>query len=421
MIACKQMLRAYKYRIYPTEEQKILFAKTFGCCRFVYNWALETKKKLWEEKKDSIGVVDLTNKLKAELKAEKDWLKEVNSQSLQTAIRNCDRAFVNFFHNTGKYPNFKNKFTKQSFQNVQHCSVDFKEGTISIPKAKNVKCVFHRKFKGTIKTVTISKNPDNRYFVSILVDTGIKESELKIPDENTAIGIDTGIKTFAVCSNGQSFESPHFSEKEAGRLKHYQRQLKRKTKGSSSYNEVKLHIAKIHAKTANRRNDYLDKVAHRLTHENQVSVICVENLNIKGMKKNHHLAYSISDAGIGEFYRKLQYKCRENGINYVEIDRFAPSSKMCNVCGSIKPGLKLSEREWTCSVCQTHHDRDYNASMNIKNIGLRTLLAERKEVKPVDCPLVDDKKVRTFPKKQWQSETGKKTDFNSLEATKSSV
>ena len=415
------MLRAYRYRIYPSEEQKILFAKTFGCCRVVYNWALDVKKKLWEEDKQSIGVIALTNKMKAELKTEKEWLREVNSQSLQSAVRNCDTAFKNFFNKTGKYPKFKDKYARQAFTNPQHCTVDYKKKIISIPKAKDIKTVFHRTFKGEVRQITIVKEPDGRYYASILTENREKLPEIKESTEKGTIGIDTGIKSFAVLSTGKIYENVHIGKKEANKLKHCQRQLKRKTKGSRAYKEVRHHIAVLNSKIGHRRNDYLDKVTHEIVCKSQADTICVENLNVKGMLGNHHLAYSIADVALGEFYRKLKYKCQINGLNYVEIDRFAPSSKMCSNCGSIYQTLKLSEREWTCKTCHTHHDRDFNASVNIKNIGLKTLRSERAEVKPVDCPLVDDKKAKAFPKKQWQVETGKVQGQSVREASQSLV
>lgn len=317
------MLRAYKYRIYPTEEQKVLFAKTFGCVRVVYNWGLDIKSNLYKESKESIGIVALTNRMKSELKTEKEWLKEVNSQSLQMALRNLDSAFQNFFRKNGKYPNFKSKHDRQSFHNPQHCSVDFDKGVLNIPKAKNIKAVFHRKFKSDkIHDVTISKDKDGRYFASILVDTSGKPLPKRAVTKETAIGIDTGLKTFAVCSNGEEFAAAHFLKEEKRKLKLLGRKLSKKKKGSKAFNETKQRIAKVHSKVANKRLDYLHKITHGLTHENQVGTICVEDLNVKGMVRNKHLAYDISDAGIGMFYNLLAYKCDWYGINLVEIGRF---------------------------------------------------------------------------------------------------
>ena len=414
------MLRAYKYRIYPTDEQKVLFAKTFGCVRVVYNWALDLKSNLYKENEISISRFELQTRLRDGLKREKEWLKEVNSQSLQYSLLQLDAAFKNFFKKNGKYPNFKSKHDRQSFHNPQHCSVDFKKGVLNIPKAKNIKTVFHRKFKGDkIHDVTISKDKDGRYYASILVDTFDKPLPKKLVTKETAIGIDTGLKTFAVCSNGEEFAATHFLKEEKRKLKLLGRKLSKKQKGSKAFNDTKQKIAKIHSRVVHKRMDYLHKITHRLTHENQVGTICVENLNVKGMLRNKHLAYDISDAGIGIFYTLLAYKCEWYGVNLVEIGRFQPSSKMCSCCGYINKALTLSVRNWTCPECGANHDRDYNASVNIKKFGLETLRMERAEVKPVECPLVDDR--ASAPKKQRHREAGKAISKCNLEAPKSLV
>ena len=414
------MLRAYKYRIYPTPEQEVLFAKTFGCVRVVYNWGLDIKSNLYKEKKESIGIVALTNRMKSELKAEKEWLSEVNSQSLQMALRNLDTAYQNFFKKNGKYPNFKSKHDRQSFHNPQHCSVDFKRGVLNIPKAKNIKMVLHRTFKGDkIHDVTISKEKDGRYYASILVDTFEKPLPKRPVSKYTAIGIDTGLKTFAVCSNGMEFEAAHFLKTEKRKLKLLGRKLSKKQKGSKAFNETKKRIARVHSKVSRKRLDYLHKITHRLTHENQVGTICVEDLNVKGMVRNKHLAYDISDAGIGMFYTMLAYKCEWYGINLVEIGRFQPSSKRCSCCGYINKSLTLSVRNWICSECCANHDRDYNASVNIRDFGLETLRMERAEVKPVECPLVDDRAPAPKKQRHTRKETGKAISKCNLEAPKS--
>lgn len=414
------MLRAYKYRIYPTPEQEVLFAKTFGCVRVVYNWALDIKRNLYKENKESVSRFALQSRLRDELKQEKPWLKETNSQSLQYSLLQLDNAFKSFFKKNGKYPNFKSKHDRQSFHNPQHCSVDFKRGVLNIPKAKNIKMVLHRTFKGDkIHDVTISKEKDGRYYASILVDTFEKPLPKRPVSKDTAIGIDTGLKTFAVCSNGMEFEAAHFLKEEKRKLKLLGRKLSKKQKGSKAFNETRKRIARVHSKVSRKRLDYLHKITHRLTHENQVGTICVEDLNVKGMVRNKHLAYDISDAGIGMFYTMLAYKCEWYGINLVEIGRFQPSSKRCSCCGYTNKLLTLSVRNWICPECGANHDRDYNASVNIRDFGLETLRMERAEVKPVECPLVDDR--ASAPKKQRHArkETGKAISKCNLEAPKS--
>ena len=387
------MLRAYKYRVYPTEEQKVLLAKTFGCCRFVYNWALNLKIEVYKQEKKSIGNVELTNRMRSELKTEHEWLGEVNSQALQSALRNLDTAYKNFFRDTHAvgFPKFKSRKQKQSFQCPQHCSVDFGKGTISIPKAKDIPAVLHRRFKGTVKTVTVSMTPSGKYFASVLVDTTIQELPAAAIQGDTALGIDLGIKSLAVCSDGRTFDNPKNLQRSLDRLMLLQKRLSRKQKGPANRNKARIRVARLQEHIANSRKDSLHKITHALTHDSQVRTICMEDLNVKGMQRNHHLAQAVGDASFGIFLTLLEYKCRWYGVNLIKIDRFAPSSKTCSQCGYIYKGLKLSERSWTCPECGTHHDRDFNAACNIKEFGLKALPTERGKVKPVDCPLVDDR------------------------------
>ena len=387
------MLRAYKYRIYPTEEQKVLLAKTFGCCRFVYNWALNLKIEVYKQEKKSIGNVELTNRMRSELKTEHEWLGEVNSQALQSALRNLDTAYKNFFRDTHAvgFPKFKSRKQKQSFHCPQHCSVDFGKGTISIPKAKDIPAVLHRRFKGTVKTVTVSMIPSDKYFASVLVDTTIQELPAAVIQGDTALGIDLGIKSLAVCSDGRTFANPKNLQRSLDRLKLLQKWLSRKQKGSANRNKARIRVARLQEHIANSRKDSLHKITHALTHDSQVRTICMEDLNVKGMQRNHHLAQAVGDASFGMFLTLLEYKCSWYGVNLIKIDRFAPSSKTCGKCGHVYKGLNLSERSWTCPECGTHHDRDFNAACNIKEFGLKALPTERGKVKPVDCPLVDDR------------------------------
>ena len=387
------MLRAYKYRIYPTDEQKVLFAKTFGCCRFVYNWALNLKITAYKERKETLGNVYLTNLMKSELKVAHEWLSEVNSQSLQSSLRNLDTAYTNFFRNTKAvgFPRFKSRKDKQSFLCPQHCRMDFEKGTITIPKAKDIPAVLHRKFKGMVKTVTISMTPSGRYFASVLVDTSMQEMKPSEPMRDTTVGIDLGIKSLAVCSDGRTFANPKNLQRSLDRLKLLQKRLSRKQKGSSNRNKARICVARLQEHIANSRKDSLHKITHALTHDSQVRTICMEDLNVKGMQRNHHLAQAVGDASFGMFLTLLEYKCSWYGVNLIKIDRFAPSSKTCGKCGHVYKGLNLSERSWTCPECGTHHDRDFNAACNIKEFGLKALPTERGKVKPVDCPLVDDR------------------------------
>ena len=387
------MLRAYKYRIYPTEEQKVLFAKTFGCCRFVYNWALNLRIEAYKQGKKYVAYKEVQDRMVNELKKENQWLTEVNSQSLLNSIRNLDTAYKNFFRNTKAvgFPRFKSRKSKQSFQCPQHCNVDFVKGTITIPKAKDIPAVLHRRFKGVVKTVTVNMTPSGKYFASVLVDTSMQEMKPSEPMRDTTVGIDLGIKSLAVCSDGRTFGNPKNLRRSLDRLKLLQKRLSRKQKGSANRNKARIRVARLQEHIANSRKDSLHKITHALTHDNQVRTICMEDLNVKGMQRNHHLAQAVGDASFGMFLTMLEYKCSWYGVNLIKIDRFAPSSKTCGKCGYIYKGLKLSERSWTCPECGTHHDRDFNAACNIKEFGLKALPTERGEVKPVDCPLVDDR------------------------------
>ena len=308
-------------------------------------------------------------------------------------MRNLDTAYTNFFRNTKAvgFPRFKSRKDKQSFLCPQHCRVDFEKGTITIPKAKDIPAVLHRKFKGMVKTVTISMTPSGRYFASVLVDTSMQEMKPSEPMRDTTVGIDLGIKSLAVCSDGRTFANPKNLQRSLDLLKLLQKRLSRKQKGSSNRNKARICVARLQEHIANSRKDNLHKITHALTHDSQVRTICMENLNVKGMQRNHHLAQAVGDASFGTFLTLLEYKCRWYGVNLIKIDRFAPSSKTCGKCGYVYKGLKLSERSWTCPECGTHHDRDFNAACNIKEFGLKALPTERGKVKPVDCPLVDDR------------------------------
>ena len=386
-------MRAYKYRLYPTDEQKVLFAKTFGCCRFVYNWALNMKITAYKERKETVSFVLLSRQIANKLKPEHEWLSEVNAQSLISALRNLDTAYANFFRNTKAvgFPSFKSRKDRQSFQNPQSCRVDFKKGTITIPKAKDIPAVLHRKFKGKVKTVTVSMTPSGRYFASVLVDTDMQELPKTAVRHDTTLGIDLGIKSLAVCSDGRTFGNPKNLKRSLDRLAVLQKCLSRKKKGSANREKARIRVARLQEHIASQRKDNLHKITHALTHDSQVRTVCMEDLNVKGMQRNHRLAQAVGDASFGTFLTLLEYKCRWYGVNLVKIDRFAPSSKTCGKCGHVYKELKLSERNWTCPECGTHHDRDLNAARNIKEFGLKALPVVRGKVKPVDCPLVDER------------------------------
>ena len=361
------MLKSFKYRISPTKEQKLLLDKHFGCVRFVYNLALECKQMAYAGNKISLSYNELSAQL-TDLKKECEWLGEVNSQCLQMALRNLDNSFQNFFKGRASFPNFKKKSNKQSFQLPQSVAVDFKNNCIDLPKFKEpIKGILHRKFKGDIKTVTISKTPTNKYFVSILVDNHI---ELPKPiKSNNAVGIDLGIKTFAVCSDGTEYANPKHLRNGMVKLKWMQRQFSKKVKGSKRRNVWKFRIAKQHERVSNQRKDFLHKATKEIT--NRFDLMIIEDLNIKGMVKNHKLAGAVSDCGWNMFETMLKYKSEWKGKKVEYIGRFETSSKICSTCGIKNDTLTLAVREWTCENCNTTHDRDRNAANNILSFGLR--------------------------------------------------
>lgn len=385
------MLKAFKYRIYPTNEQKIIMGKHFGCCRYIYNWALAKKIEIYATSKKSISRFDLQKELPVLKKTEgTEWLGEVTAQALQYSLEHLDKAYTRFFKEKKGFPKFKSKsHSRLSYSLPQGVSVDFKTHAIKLPKIGDVNVVLSREFDGNIKTVTVSKTPTGKYHVSILVDNEkIKERKLKKVSPKTTIGIDTGVKTLLTCSNGDTFENQAYLKKSADRLNILKRRASKKVNGSINRKKANLKVNRVYEKITNQRNDYLHKITHQLTKENQFSCIVIEDLNIKGMttsvkpKQDENgkfllngkaaksgLNKSILDAGIGKFYSLLEYKCKWNGINLIKIGRYEPSSKSCSSCGKINGELKLLDREWTC-VCGKTHDRDLNAAINIKNMGL---------------------------------------------------
>jgi putative transposase len=366
------MLKAFKYRILPTKEQAELINKHIGSCRFAYNLALETKQTAYAGNKVNLSCFDLIKQL-PELKKECDWLKEINSQSLQQAIVNVDVAFTRFFKGQGNFPKFKRKGNRDSF----HCpqNILLEDGKLIIPKfKKGIDIILHRDTKGKIKQDTISKTPTGKYFVSILCDTD-DAIKTKAPiKEKTTIGIDLGIKSFLVASDGQEFDNPKYLRKAQAKLKFTQSKYS-VHKGK----RTKHRLAVLHEKVASQRKDFLNKVSTKLIRENQS--VAIEDLNISGMIKNHHLAQSITDCGWGMFVTMLEYKAEWYGKNILRIGRFEPSSKTCSVCGSINKKLTLQDREWTCKKCGTLLNRDVNASINIKNFALKNYLSVERRLK----------------------------------------
>lgn len=376
------MLRARKYRLYPTPDQKELLEKHFGCCRFVYNLALEVKTNAYSTHRVNVSRYELSAQLK-DLKQDCVWLKEVNSQSLQSALINLDVAYNNFFKGRTDFPKFKKKCNKQSFHCPQNIAIE--KDLLFIPKFNDgIEILLHRPLNGMIRNATISRTPTNKYFVSILTDTIEKIPDKRPIDIKTAVGIDLGIKTFAVLSDGTEYDNPKYLKNSLQRLKVLQRRVSRKVKGSNNRKKAVKRLAKLHEIVANQRKDFLHKISDAIT--KQYDTICVEDLSPKNMVKNHKLAQNISDAGWGMFGTFLKYKSEWRGKNLLEIGRFDPSSKMHNKCGYINNDLTLSDREWHCAKCNELVLRDKNAAANILDWAILKHSGMERAVEHLELP-----------------------------------
>jgi len=352
--------KAYKFRLSPTEEQSVLLSKHFGCVRFVYNHFLKEKQNNYLLNKKTLNYNTCAGNLVKMKREGFEWLKEVNSQALQSSLEYLETAYGNFFKKKSKFPKFKSKKSNyDSFSVPQHVSLK-KNNKVQIPKFKEgIKYIKHRELKGKICSATVSRTPTGKYYISILTE---QEPTKHLPKTGKNIGIDLGIKDFAITSEGQRYTNPKFLYKFQRKLKHAQQHLNRKVKGSKSRERARIKVAKIYEKITNSRNDMQHKVSLSLI--KKYDMIALEDLNVKGMVKNHCLAKAISDSSWYSFVTKLEYKAQWYGKTVIKIDRFFPSSKTCSDCGHIKESLDLSERVWTC-VCGSKHDRDVNASKNI--------------------------------------------------------
>ena len=364
------MERAYQYRFYPNEAQKQTLEQHFGATRWIYNYGLEQKIKAYQKDKTKLSCFEVIKQIpKLKAQEETKWLKEINAQSLQMSLRQLDNAYTKFFREKTGFPTFKNRYSRRSFSIPQGNKIDFEKGIASFIKLGEIRIRIDRSFKGRIVRATISKNSVDQYFVSYTVTDTIEEKIPKKIQEKTTVGIDLGLKHFLVMSDGVRIENPKFLKQSEQRLAVLQRRLSRKVKGSQNKKKARKQVAKVYLKIKNQRSDWLHKLTHQLTRENQAESYAMETLRVQNMMKNHCLAKAIADASWGEFVRQMEYKCRWYGKNLIRIGTFEPSSKMC-LCGAVNQSLTLAVREWTCQSCQRVNDRDLTAAINIKNFAL---------------------------------------------------
>ena len=352
--------KSYKFRLLPTEEQRVLIEKHFGCVRFVYNHFLAERQKAHTAEKRNLHN-SMCSKMLTSLKQENEWLQEVTGMSLVCSLANLDTAYTKFFKKKAMFPKFKKKGQGDSFYTYQ-CIHLRPDNHIQLAKfgKKGIRFIQHRDIKGKIVNVTVSKSATGKYYASICCEL---PKEAALPKTGKSIGIDLGIKDFAISSDGQRFTNPKFQKQYAKKLKQKQKALSRKTKGSNRRQKAKLDVAKVFEKITNSRQDMQHKVSSRLVKD--YDLIALENLNVKGMVKNKHLSAAVSDAAWSSFVSKLKYKAEWAGKEVVVIDRFYPSTKTCHVCDHINEELTLKDRQWTCPKCETKHDRDVNAAKNI--------------------------------------------------------
>jgi len=356
--------KAYKFRLSPTEEQSVLLSKHFGCARFIYNHFLKEKQDHYLLNKKTLNYNTCAGMMVKMKREDNTWLAEVNSQTLQAALMHLETAYGNFFKKQSKFPKFKSKKSNYDSFHVPQSVKLLKNNKVRIPKFKEgIRFIKHREIKGTICSATVSRTPTGKYYISILTE---QEPTNHLEKTGKSIGIDLGIKDFVITSEGHRYINPKFLYKFQRKLKTAQQHLSRKVKGSKSRDKARIKVAKIYEKITNSRNDMQHKVSMSLIRK--YDMIALEDLNAKGMVKNHCLAKAISDAAWSGFVTKLEYKAKWYGKKIIKIDRFFPSSKTCSDCGHIKESLSLDERVWTC-VCGSKHDRDVNASKNILKRG----------------------------------------------------
>lgn len=368
------MIRGFKYKIKPTVKQQNVLSQTFGCCRFIYNWGLDMKTTSYSQNKQKVSYNDLAKQLTLLKKQEEyKWLNDVANESLQQSLRCLENAFTRFFREKKGYPKRKTKRkSKDVAKFINSVRFDFDKWKVKIPRVGWVKLCHNKEIDlsvWTLGTLTVERDKCGDYWVTVICKNDVPYPTKAKLEKNKALGIDLGIKDYAILSNGEKINNPKHLEASLKTLAHQQKVFARKTKGSKRREKQRLKVARLHRHVANQRNNFIQQVTTRLVNMENVNTFVMEDLNVEGMMKNHKLAKSIQSVSWNEFVRVLTYKCENTGKNLLHIGRFEPSTKMCHVCGYINNDITLNVREWTCPECGTHHDRDVNAAINILNIA----------------------------------------------------
>ena len=412
------MQKAYRFRLYPADNQREQMRRIIGCCRFVWNRLLEYSSKSYKRRGESHSAFDLNNFIAHTLKPAYPWLTDAPAQTLQCVSADLASAFKAFFRKDAAYPRFKTKHrSKKSFRIPQKGKVDADNNRIYVQSVGWVDAVIHRKPSGKLKNITVTANPSGSVYASCLFEDGFEAPAPVIPEKPKVLGIDLNLERLAVCSDGTEYGNPRTLKRHEKRLEHLQRMLAKKKKGSENWKKLRTEIAVLHEKVANIRKDAIHKMTKSIVCDSQADAIVIEDLNVSGMLRNHKLSKHIQDASFYEIRRQLEYKCLWYGKTLIAADRFFASSRTCSVCGWHNDGLTLRDREWECPVCHTRHDRDRNSALNLESFGLMALTGDAGEVKPPEMPAVDESRVCTCIR-SMESVNEEKDHGYSMEAPK---